>query len=101
MRRRSSMPTRTHQTPTRFDWAPAVMTLPRELKLQVPPCNIGDRGPYSGEIGFVVAKLPLQTHADAERLQLFASNPDIEKARAEFERTQKVEERFHKDFDGP
>jgi hypothetical protein len=33
-------------------------------------------------------------------LKLFVTNPEIEKARAEFERAQKVEERFHKDFDG-
>ena len=30
----------------------------------------------------------------------FSRNPDIEKARMEFERAQKVEQRFHKDFDG-
>ena len=33
-------------------------------------------------------------------LQRFARDPDIEKARAEFDRAQKVEEQFHKDFDG-
>jgi hypothetical protein len=33
-------------------------------------------------------------------LERFSRNPDVEKARAEFERAQKVEERFHKDFDG-
>ena len=33
-------------------------------------------------------------------LKLFLANPEIEKARAELERAQKVEERFHKDFDG-
>jgi|SRR5580704_11266716 hypothetical protein len=27
-------------------------------------------------------------------------NPDVEKAKVEFERAQKVEEQFHKDFDG-
>jgi hypothetical protein len=40
--------------------------------------------------------------ADKETLVLlkrFSGNPDIEKAKAEFERAQKVEERFHKDFD--
>jgi hypothetical protein len=30
----------------------------------------------------------------------FSRNPGIEKARMEFERAQKVEQRFHKDFDG-
>jgi hypothetical protein len=30
----------------------------------------------------------------------FSGNPDIEKARAEFKRAQKIEETFHKDFDG-
>lgn len=33
-------------------------------------------------------------------LERFSGNPTIEKAKAEFERAQKVEERFHKDFDG-
>jgi hypothetical protein len=33
-------------------------------------------------------------------LKRFSGNPDIEKARTEFERAQKVEEQFHKDFDG-
>jgi len=33
-------------------------------------------------------------------LKRFEGNPDVEKARAEFDRAQKVEERFHEDFDG-
>jgi hypothetical protein len=33
-------------------------------------------------------------------LKRFSRNPDIQKAKTEFERAQKVEERFHKDFDG-
>jgi hypothetical protein len=33
-------------------------------------------------------------------LKRFLRNPQVEKARAEFEHAQKVEERFHKDFDG-
>jgi hypothetical protein len=33
-------------------------------------------------------------------LKRFAANPDVEKARAEFDCAQKVEEKFHKDFDG-
>jgi hypothetical protein len=33
-------------------------------------------------------------------LKRFSRNPDVEKARAEFECAQKVEEQFHKDFDG-
>jgi hypothetical protein len=33
-------------------------------------------------------------------LKRFSHNPDVEKARAEFERAQKAEEKFHKDFDG-
>ena len=33
-------------------------------------------------------------------LKRFAVNPDIEKAKAEFERAQEIEEKFHKDFDG-
>jgi len=33
-------------------------------------------------------------------LKRFSHNLDIEKARAEFERAQKVEERFHTEFDG-
>jgi hypothetical protein len=33
-------------------------------------------------------------------LKRFSTNPDVERARAEFDRAQKVEGRFHKDFDG-
>jgi hypothetical protein len=33
-------------------------------------------------------------------LKRFSRNPDVEKARVEFERAQRAEERFHKDFDG-
>ena len=33
-------------------------------------------------------------------LKRFLHSPQVEKARAEFEHAQKVEERFHKDFDG-
>jgi hypothetical protein len=33
-------------------------------------------------------------------LERFSGNPDVEKARIEFEHAQKVEELFHKDFDG-
>jgi hypothetical protein len=33
-------------------------------------------------------------------LKRFLRNPEVEKARAEFEHAQKAEERFHKDFDG-
>ena len=44
-----------------------------------------------------------QTAADTEP-SAFLGNvqpvPAVEKARAEFERAQKVEERFHKEFDG-
>ena len=52
---------------------------------------------------FAVAGEKQETVADEETLVLlkrFAGNTDIEKARAEFERAQKVEEKFHKDFDG-
>jgi hypothetical protein len=33
-------------------------------------------------------------------LKRFSGNADVEKARAEFERAQKVEEKFHTDFNG-
>jgi hypothetical protein len=33
-------------------------------------------------------------------LKRFPRNPDVQKARAEFESAQEVEERFHRDFDG-
>ena len=42
----------------------------------------------------------LADEATIALLQRFARDPDIEKARAEFDRAQKVEEQFHKDFDG-
>ncbi len=51
---------------------------------------------------FAVAGEKLEMVADEAiaLLKLFVANPEIEKARAEFERAQKVEEKFHKDFDG-
>jgi hypothetical protein len=52
---------------------------------------------------FAVAGEEQEKAADEETLVLlkrFPSNPEVEKARVEFERAQKVEERFHKDFDG-
>jgi hypothetical protein len=33
-------------------------------------------------------------------LERFSDNPGVNKAKAEFERAQEVEERFHHDFDG-
>jgi hypothetical protein len=33
-------------------------------------------------------------------LKRFSRDPDVEKARAEFDRAQKVEEKYHHDFDG-
>jgi hypothetical protein len=51
---------------------------------------------------FAVAGEDQEKAADKETLVLlkrFSGNPDIEKAKAEFERARKVEERFHKDFD--
>ena len=52
---------------------------------------------------FAVAGGKLETVADEETiawLKRFAGNPDIEKARAEFKRAQRLEEQFHKEFDG-
>jgi hypothetical protein len=52
---------------------------------------------------FAVAGEDQEKVADEETLVLlkrFSGNPDVEKARAEFERAQKAEEKFHKDFDG-
>jgi hypothetical protein len=52
---------------------------------------------------FAVAGERRQMAADQETLVLlkrFSRNPGVEKARVEFERAQKTEERCHKDFDG-
>ena len=52
---------------------------------------------------FAVAGEDQEITADKETLLLlkrFSGNSDIEKEKAEFERAQKAEERFHKDFDG-
>jgi hypothetical protein len=52
---------------------------------------------------FAVAGEDQQKVADEETLVLlkrFSRNPGIEKARTEFDRAQKVEEGFHRDFDG-
>ncbi len=37
---------------------------------------------------------------DAGLVKRFSGNPDVQKARAKFDRAQKVEKRFHRDFDG-
>jgi len=39
-------------------------------------------------------------HATLFLLKQLSFDPDVEKAKAEFERAQGVEERFHHDFDG-
>jgi multidrug efflux pump subunit AcrA (membrane-fusion protein) len=52
---------------------------------------------------FAVAGEDQEKAADDATLVLlkrFSGNPDVEKARAEFDRAHKVEERFHHDFDG-
>jgi hypothetical protein len=52
---------------------------------------------------FSVAGEKQEKAADQETLillQRFSGNPDVEKARAEFRRAQKVKKRFHHDFDG-
>ena len=54
-------------------------------------------------VAFAVAGKEQEQAADKETLVLlkrFSGNPEIEKAKAEFEHAQKVEEKFHKDFDG-
>jgi hypothetical protein len=38
--------------------------------------------------------------SDGGLLKRFQGNPDVEKAKVDFDRAQEVEERFHKDFDG-
>jgi len=51
---------------------------------------------------FAVAGEDQEKVADEETavlLKRFSGNPDVEKAGVEFERAQRVEERFHKDFD--
>ena len=52
---------------------------------------------------FAVAGEDQEKVADKETLVLlkrFSRNPDVEKARTEFENAQKVEEQFHSEFDG-
>ena len=52
---------------------------------------------------FAIAGEDQEKPADEETLVLlkrFSRNPDIEKARAKFERAQKVEEKFQQEFDG-
>lgn len=52
---------------------------------------------------FSIAGEKQERAADQETtvlLQRLSFDPDIERARAEFDRGQAVEERFHKDFDG-
>jgi hypothetical protein len=42
----------------------------------------------------------LAVEETAVLLKRFSRSPEVEKAKVEFDRAQKVEERFHKDFDG-
>src|ERR1700730_12303258 len=52
---------------------------------------------------FAVAGEKQETVADEATIALlkrFAAYTDVEKARAEFDRAQKVEKQFHRDFDG-
>src|SRR5262249_22583381 len=52
---------------------------------------------------FAVAGEKQEDAADEKTLTLlerFSANPDVEKARTKFELAQKIEEAFHKDFDG-
>jgi hypothetical protein len=52
---------------------------------------------------FAVAGEDQERTADEETailLKRFSGNPDVEKARSEFNRAQKIEEKFHRDFDG-
>src|SRR5271166_1930172 len=54
-------------------------------------------------VAFAVAGEKQEIVADRETLALlkrFSRDPGVAKARVEFERAQRVEERFHKDFDG-
>jgi hypothetical protein len=51
---------------------------------------------------FALAGEKQETVADEKTsalLKRFAGNPDVEKARGEFDHAQKVEESFHRDFD--
>ena len=52
---------------------------------------------------FAIAGEEQEKVADQETLRLlkrFSLNPDVEKAMVKFDRAQKVEQAFHKDFDG-
>jgi hypothetical protein len=52
---------------------------------------------------FAIAGEYQEKGADEQTLVLlmrFSRNPDVGKARAEFERAQKTEEKYHHDFDG-
>jgi hypothetical protein len=52
---------------------------------------------------FAVAAENQEKVADEKTFVLpkrFSGNPAVEKAKAEFDRAQKVEDTFHKDFDG-
>ena len=59
--------------------------------------------PSSTAAAFAVAGENQEKVADEETmvfLKRFSRNPDVEKARAEFDRAQTVAENFHRDFDG-
>jgi hypothetical protein len=62
-----------------------------------------DTPPELYAAAFAVAGEDQEKMADEQTLVLlkrFSRNPNVEKAWAEFEHAQNVEEQFHKDFDG-
>jgi hypothetical protein len=62
-----------------------------------------ERPPELDTFAAAVAVADENQAADEQTLVLlkrFSRDPDVEKARAEFKRAQKVQEQFHHDFDG-
>jgi hypothetical protein len=93
-----------------IDYAEAKTAYFEALRAEVPELvNIATgreaRPPEMGTFAaaFAVAGEDQEKMADEKTailLKRFSRNPGVEKARAEFDRAQKVEESFHKEFDG-
>jgi hypothetical protein len=86
-------------------WATGSVNGPRGITPEDRFGPFGARPPALDEFAaaFSIAGEPQQKAVDEKTrasLERFSGDPDVEKARAQSEHTQQIEETFHKDFDG-
>src|SRR5262249_61701933 len=73
------------------------------LEDRLEPSGARPPAPYKFAAAFSTAGERQQKAGDEKTrasLEHFSGDPDVEKARAQSEHTQEIEETFHKDFDG-